>query len=197
MSPEVQQQIFEPFFTTKTNGTGLGLPNVYGIVRQCGGHISVYSELGVGTTFKIFLPVHVEGAGRVPVEKSAAADLAAGTVLLVEDDEAVRGLVRRTLHGSGYTVMEAHDGEEALSILREQSGAIDVVVTDVNMPQMNGYELADRIADMQPRAGVVIMSGFAEESLERGAEPPTRRRFLEKPFTPVSLVRAVRDSMAE
>jgi two-component system cell cycle sensor histidine kinase/response regulator CckA len=136
-------------------------------------------------------------AARVPVEKSAAADLAAGTVLLVEDDEAVRGLVRRTLHGSGYTVMEAHDGEEALSILREQSGAIDVVVTDVNMPQMNGYELADRIADMQPRAGVVIMSGFAEESLERGAEPPTRRRFLEKPFTPVSLVRAVRDSMAE
>ena len=196
MNNEVQRQIFEPFFTTKPDGTGLGLSTVYGIVKQTGGHISVYSEESVGTTFKVFFPVYNPNVAPAPLQ-APASSIGAGTVLVVEDDDAVRGLARRTLQGSGYAVVEAREGEEALLILSQRSGEIDVVVTDVNMPNLSGYELANRIAHILPRAGVVIMSGFSEESAPDDLTMHRRRRFLEKPFTPVSLVRAVREAMEE
>jgi two-component system, cell cycle sensor histidine kinase and response regulator CckA len=200
MSREVQRQVFEPFFTTKPEGTGLGLPTVYGIVKQSNGHISVYSEPGVGTTFKVFLPVHgqpVPAAATGTTPAVAAARHTAGTVLLVEDDDAVRGLVRRTLVGNGFHVLEARDGEEALQLATESDSPIDVVVTDYNMPNMSGDELAERLATARPDAGIVMMSGFPETALARNGYAPTRRRFLEKPFTPVSLVRAVREAMVD
>jgi two-component system, cell cycle sensor histidine kinase and response regulator CckA len=198
MSKEVQRHVFEPFFTTKVEGTGIGLSTVYGIIKQLGGHVSVYSEPNVGTTFKLFIPLHgtAVAAGVVATERPAGETLSSGTVLLVEDDQAVRGLARRTLEGSGFSVLEAAAGDAALHILREHAAAIEVVVTDVNMPGMSGHELAARVREVQPRAGVVLMSGFPEEE-SSAAESPRGRRYLEKPFTPVSLVRAVREAMGE
>ncbi|HEX6133731.1 MAG TPA: PAS domain S-box protein [Longimicrobiales bacterium] len=191
MSPDTQQQVFEPFFTTKPEGTGLGLSTVYGIVKQAGGHISVYSEPGLGTTFKVYLPVH-EPMEEAPVPQRTGNEV--GTVLLVEDDEAVRSLARRTLEGKGYSVFEAADGEEALRIA-QTGGEIDVVVTDLTMPRLNGEELALRIRETQPDAGIVLMSGFSERSLVREGRIEENGYFLEKPFTPAALVDVVRAAM--
>jgi two-component system, cell cycle sensor histidine kinase and response regulator CckA len=159
MSEDVQRQIFEPFFTTKPEGTGLGLSTVYGIVKQSGGHISVYSEAGVGTTFKVFLPVH-RGTFGEPSAPRAATPLArpasatagetGALVLLVEDDPVVRALARRTLESQGFRVLEAADGTEALEVARDGEHRIDVVVTDLMMPNMTGEELATRLATMRP-----------------------------------------------
>lgn len=192
MSPATQLQIFEPFFTTKTEGTGLGLSTVYGIVKQAGGHISVYSEPGRGTSFKIFLPVH--GAPAEPIVQRDTGTGGTGTVLLVEDDEAVRALARRTLEGKGYAVMEASDGEEALRIATSHDG-IDVIVTDLTMPRLSGEELAARIRERKPHAGIVLMSGFSEVSLVREGRILEHGHFLEKPFTPNALVDVVREAM--
>src|SRR5690606_26033329 len=154
ISLETQSKIFEPFFTTKAEGTGLGLSTVYGIVKQAGGHVSVYSEPGRGTTFKVYLPVH---AGRAHQPLADETSRANGRVLLVEDDDAVRALAKRTLEGKGYSVIEAADGDEALRIARADDG-IDVVVTDLTMPRLNGEDLAQRIRETQPGAGIVLMS---------------------------------------
>ncbi|HEX6307275.1 MAG TPA: PAS domain S-box protein [Longimicrobiales bacterium] len=191
MNLDTQRQVFEPFFTTKPEGTGLGLSTVYGIVKQAGGHVSVYSEPGRGTTFKVFLPVH-ETVADVAASQRAGGEI--GTVLLVEDDEAVRSLARRTLEGKGYSVVEAADGEEALRIARA-GGEIDVVVTDLTMPRLNGEELALRIRETQPDAGIVLMSGFSEHSLVREGRIEENGYFLEKPFTPAALVDVVRAAM--
>jgi signal transduction histidine kinase/CheY-like chemotaxis protein len=193
MSVETQLQIFEPFFTTKSEGTGLGLSTVYGIVKQAGGHVSVYSEPGRGTTFKVFLPVQDDHVR--PVENvHAGARNETGTVLLVEDDEAVRALARRTLEGKGYAVVEAADGEEALRIATGHN-AIDVVITDLTMPRLGGEELAARIRETRPDAGIVLMSGFSEVSLLREGRIREHGHFLEKPFTPNALVDVVREAM--
>src|SRR5690606_3903569 len=192
MSTETQLKIFEPFFTTKTEGTGLGLSTVYGIVKQAGGHVSVYSEPGRGTTFKVFLPVQ-ESAAPVVVHRDPGTSQT-GTVLLVEDDEAVRALARRTLEGKGYAVMEASDGEEALRIATGHDG-IDVIVTDLTMPRLSGEELAARIRESKPDAGIVLMSGFSEVSLVREGRIRENGHFLEKPFTPNALVDVVREAM--
>jgi PAS domain S-box-containing protein len=192
MSAETQVQIFEPFFTTKAEGTGLGLSTVYGIVKQAGGHVSVYSEEGSGTTFKVFLPVHGDGS-ELPIAP-AARPVETGTVLLVEDDEAVRALARRTLEGKGYAVMEAADGEEALRIANGHAG-IDVIVTDLAMPRLRGEDLAARIRETKPDAGIVVMSGFSRMSLVREGRIMEHGHFLEKPFTPSALVDVVRQAM--
>lgn len=192
MSVETQVQIFEPFFTTKAEGTGLGLSTVYGIVKQAGGHVSVYSEEGSGTTFKVFLPVHAEGS-ELPIAP-AARPVESGTVLVVEDDEAVRALARRTLEGKGYSVMEAADGEEALRIANGHAG-IDVIVTDLSMPRLRGEDLAARIRETKPDAGIVVMSGFSHMSLVREGRIMEHGHFLEKPFTPSALVDVVRQAM--
>lgn len=191
MSMETQRQVFEPFFTTKAEGTGLGLSTVYGIVKQAGGHVSVYSEPGSGTTFKVFLPIY---GGATESESVSSPVQQAGTVLLVEDDDAVRGLARRTLEGKGYAVVEAADGEEALRLVRDRID-IDVVVTDLTMPKLNGEELAQRIRETQPDAGIVLMSGFPETALVREGRIHEHGYFLEKPFTPTALVDVVEAAM--
>jgi two-component system cell cycle sensor histidine kinase/response regulator CckA len=192
MSVEVQRHIFEPFFTTKTEGTGLGLPTVYGIVQQARGYVSVYSDEGVGTTFKIYLPV------AKPTNRRAAATPAVsgeGVVLLVEDDAAVRALARRTLEQRGFHVIEAEDGEQALEFASTPAQHIDVVVTDLSMPKMRGDELAARIRVVQPKAGIVLMSGYTEAVVNPTHHHREHSSFLEKPFTPDSLTSAVRDAM--
>lgn len=197
MSQDTQRQIFEPFYTTKPEGTGLGLSTVYGIVTQAGGHVFVYSEEGVGTTFKVFLPQHTGPAGQEPAQESRTeTEARSGSVLLVEDDDAVRGLARRALQNGGFAVIEAKNGQEALDHARDGSNRIDVVVTDLMMPKMTGDELATQLAAMRPTIGIVVMSGFEEASLIREGRIRRRRHFLEKPFTPDALVRIVRNAMS-
>jgi CheY-like chemotaxis protein len=193
MNLETQGRIFEPFFTTKSEGTGLGLSTVYGIVKQAGGHISVYSEAGIGTTFMVFLPVHGSPAEAMP--RRPILPGGTGTVLLVEDDEAARALARRTLEMKGYSVVEAADGEEALRIATADD-TIDVVVSDLTMPRLSGEDLAERLRETRPETGVVLMSGFSEMSLLREGRIREGGNFLEKPFTPSALVNVVRQAMS-
>jgi DNA-binding NtrC family response regulator len=165
---------------------------VYGIVQQARGYVSVYSDEGVGTTFKIYLPV------AKPTNRRAAATPAVsgeGVVLLVEDDAAVRALARRTLEQRGFHVIEAEDGEQALEFASTPAQHIDVVVTDLSMPKMRGDELAARIRVVQPKAGIVLMSGYTEAVVNPTHHHREHSSFLEKPFTPDSLTSAVRDAM--
>jgi signal transduction histidine kinase/CheY-like chemotaxis protein len=192
MSADVKRHIFEPFFTTKTEGTGLGLPTVYGIVQQARGCVSVYSDEGVGTTFKVYFPV-ANPTHRCAEPGPAAAD--AGIILLVEDDVAVRALARRTLEQRGYHVIEAENGEQALEVTRTAEQHIDVVVTDLTMPKMGGDELVAHIRSVQPGAGIVLMSGYTEAVANPSSQNGDHTCFLEKPFTPASLARAVHDVM--
>jgi two-component system cell cycle sensor histidine kinase/response regulator CckA len=195
MDSQTQARIFEPFFTTKgpDKGTGLGLSTVFGIVKQSGGHIWVYSELGVGTTFKIYLPRVKE-----PLEHAepaiAQSDLCQGseTVLVVEDEEAVRILVRRVLESSGYRVLEARHGAEALVICDEHKEPLHLLMTDVIMPLMSGRQLAERVSSQRPEIKILFMSGYTDNAiLHHGVlEPGTN--FLQKPFTPNSVLHKVR-----
>jgi len=207
MSSEIQSKMFEPFFTTKAEGTGLGLPTVYGIVRQGGGHISVYSEEDVGTTVKVFIPVATDsatlleaaadgGAAEDGAQASVFPDVATATVLLVEDDTSIRNLAERTLRNGGMAVIAAASGEEALR-LADSAPDIDVVVTDLMMPHMTGDQLAARIADSHPAARIVLMSGFSEESLLRERRMEKRQYFLEKPFTQNLLLHTVRRALRD
>ena len=196
MDRETQSRVFEPFFTTKEKGkgTGLGLSTVYGIVKQSGGYIFADSILGRGTTFRIYLP-RVED----PAESASAnhqAHVAGGgseTVLLVEDEESVRQLVHETLQARGYRVIEAENGEAGLRVAAEHTGTIDLMITDVVMPGMNGRELAKRLAASRPQIKVLYLSGYTEEAIiqEGGMEPGTA--FLQKPFTLQVLSRKVRE----
>jgi len=188
-------RVFEPFFTTKPQGqgTGLGLAMVYGIVQQSGGHVWVYSEPGHGTTFKIYLP-------RIPGDKSAvgareepAARPGAETVLLVEDEEMVRRLVRSVLELKGYTVLEASGGEEALKIAREHDGLIELLVTDVVMPGMSGRQVAERLRPLRPETRVLFMSGYTDDVVVRHGILDQEAAFIEKPFTPVGFAQKVRE----
>jgi two-component system, cell cycle sensor histidine kinase and response regulator CckA len=189
MPPEVLKSLFEPFFTTKQerHGTGLGLPTVYGIVKQSRGHILVESELGRGSTFRVFLPR--VGAKPDPVRERPAMVSATvgGVVLLVEDDEAVRTIARRILVRAGYTVVEAASGREALD--RVEDG-IDLVISDVVMPDMGGPELQKRLREQYPNLKVILTSGYCEGEL-KGATRQLGAAFLPKPFTPESLIRCV------
>jgi two-component system, cell cycle sensor histidine kinase and response regulator CckA len=194
MSDEVASHVFEPFFSTKEGekGTGLGLATVYGIVQQAGGHISVRSEPGRGTAFDIYLPRTSAGSTReaeVPDEPAATATVP-GTVLGVEDDVLVLQFVRDVLGKSGYGVIEASGPEEALSLVAAHRGRLDLLVTDVVMPVMNGRELADRVVAQHPETAVLFISGYADQVREEDLAPG--RGFEQKPFTPDGLLAKVR-----
>jgi len=196
MDAETRSHLFEPFFTTKAQGygTGLGLSTVYGIVKQSGGEIVVYSEPGQGTCVKIYFPSVTEGAVEDPAE-GAAEKIRAGTetILLVEDEEAVRRLVRRTLEKQGYRVLVAASGGEAVRLAGRHGGPIHLLITDVVMPQMSGRETAERLKTMRPGMHVLYVSGYTETTIARGGKLESGEIFLQKPFTPRALMRQIRD----
>ena len=196
MEDATKARLFEPFFTTKGpgKGTGLGLSTVYGIVKQSGGFIWVYSELGRGTTFKIYLPRVDSALEMVPsAATSVGSSRGTETVLLVEDELALRAVARRALEGHGYTVLEATDVHAALVLAADHLGGIDAVVTDVVMPGMSGPELAKRLADSHPDIPVLFMSGYTDEAIVRHGVLEPGVAFLQKPFTPDALARKVRE----
>jgi CheY-like chemotaxis protein len=194
MSPEVQSRIFEPFFTTKEvgKGTGLGLATVYGIAKQSGGHVGVYSEVGVGTTFKVYLPrVDPAGGAARPPSQFRSPPRGTETVLVVEDEDAVRALTRHVLQQSGYTVVEAADG--GAGVRAAEGRVIDLLVTDVVMPGLGGRELAERLRASRPELRVLYLSGYTDDAVVRHGVLHDRANFLQKPFTPASLAQKVRD----
>jgi CheY-like chemotaxis protein len=198
MDQETLSHIFEPFFTTKelTKGTGLGLSTVYGIVKQSGGSVFVYSEVGRGTTFKIYLP-RVDQPVSGAVDQPTAVETLRGseTVLVVEDESAVRRLIDEALRKYGYRVLEAAHGEEAVRIAQDRTTRIRLVITDVVMPGMSGRELASRLSEHQPDLRVLYMSGYTDDAVVRHGLVDASMFFLQKPFTPGSLVRKVRETL--
>jgi two-component system cell cycle sensor histidine kinase/response regulator CckA len=195
MDPETAAHLFEPFFTTKEvgKGTGLGLATVYGIVKQSDGYIMVYSEPGHGTTFKIYLPRVAAAEPAPPPALRPTVTRGSETVLVVEDEEAVRSLSRRALEAGGYTVLAAADGADAVRLVERYGGPIHLVLTDVVMPGMSGRELADRLVQRRPGLRVLYMSGYPGDAIvHRGALDPGTA-FLQKPFMPDDLTRKVRE----
>jgi CheY-like chemotaxis protein len=191
-------KLFEPFFTTKApgKGTGLGLSIVYGIVKQSHGHVAVTSEVGFGTTFKVYLPqVEVPVPGVVVTELEPAALQGSETVLVVDDEEQVRSLECGVLQASGYKVLPVGDGEEALRICRESSEPIHLLVTDIVMPMMNGRELARRAALLRPSMRVLFVSGYPDEDEISSERAAGKKNFLQKPFTSDTLLRRIRQSL--
>ena len=197
MSAETQSHIFEPFFTTKEvgKGTGLGLATVYGIVKQSGGSIWVYSELGHGTTIKVYLPRVDEPAEPLPGPPITDAEGLRGTetILLVEDEPAVRGVARQVLIRQGYTVLEAPDGQTALAMIAGGAPHVHLVLTDVVMPGMSGRSLADRLTSRLPGLRVLYMSGYTDDAIVRHGMLEPGLAYLQKPFRPDALVRKVRE----
>jgi two-component system, cell cycle sensor histidine kinase and response regulator CckA len=200
MDAETQARLFEPFFTTKGpgKGTGLGLATVYGIVKQSGGSIWVYSEVGRGTTFKIYLP-RVQGRAEdaEPICAKVAPTRSSETVLLVEDEEAVRHLAREVLQSQGYTVLEARHPGEALRFGAEHLGPIHLLVTDVVMPQMGGREVASRLAPRRPEMRVLYMSGYTDEAIVHQGVLDAGTAFLQKPFSVTGLAQKVREVLTD
>jgi PAS domain S-box-containing protein len=198
MDTETQSRIFEPFFTTKgTKGTGLGLSTVYGIVKQSGGYIWVYSEPGRGTSFKVYMP-HVTAEEVAAVEKPAAPavvplETARETILVVEDEVNLRRLTRQFLENQGYTVLEAADGAEAVQICVAHQGIIHLLLTDVIMPGMNGRELAHRVSEIRPNMKVLYMSGYTENAIGHNGTLDAGITLLQKPFTLHALKAKVRE----
>jgi PAS domain S-box-containing protein len=195
MNAETRERIFEPFFTTKEagKGTGLGLSTVYGIVKQSGGNIWVYSEVNHGTTFKIYLPLVEEEVSTEP--NVIALDLARGTetILMVEDEDALREMIREILELEGYTVLVANNGYEALSICEKYERAIDLLITDVVMPELSGRELAERLSRNCSKAKVLFMSGYTDDAIIRHGVLQAGASFLQKPFSPDALTHKVRE----
>jgi CheY-like chemotaxis protein len=196
MTSSTRDHMFEPFFTTKPRdkGTGLGLATAYGIVKQSGGAIAVESVLGSGATFTVYLPRLASNATlaatHAPIEVRR---LATQTVLLVEDEPAVRRLTRRILEDRGYRVIEAADGPQALDAARLHAGPIDLLLTDVVMPLMSGHELAAQIIAVRAETAVVYMSGFADDPLTRRPDSGVIR-FVQKPFTADALMSKLREA---
>ncbi|MCY1705737.1 cell cycle histidine kinase CckA [Pannonibacter sp. SL95] len=204
MTPEIMEKIFEPFFSTKEvgKGTGLGLSTVYGIVKQTGGYIFCTSEVGVGTTFRIFFPRHIPKEAPVvekkPVEEpEKVKDLTgSATILLVEDEEAVRAFAARALASRGYTVHEASSGTEALEVMEETGGTIDLVVSDVVMPEMDGPTLLVELRKTRPDLKIIFVSGYAEDAFEENLPAHEKFFFLPKPFTLKQLATTVKDVLS-
>jgi PAS domain S-box-containing protein len=196
MSPEVKARLFEPFFTTKGpgKGTGLGLATVYGIARQSGGHVGVYSEPGLGTTVKVYLPQET-APSRVVKPRSALLQPPRGTetVLVVEDEDGVRTLARNVLTGCGYKVLEAATGDEAVRVATEHAGPIDLLLTDVVMPGQGGRVVADRVTALYPGVRVLFISGYTDDAVVRHGVLQAGMNFLQKPFSPLTLARKIRE----
>jgi signal transduction histidine kinase/ActR/RegA family two-component response regulator len=196
----IRAHIFEPFYTTKSvgKGTGLGLATVHGIVQQSGGAISVYSEPGRGSTFKIYLPRVADEPLVTPTSVARlAASTGSETVLLVEDDAPVRDLSRRALESRGYRVLVASDGAEGLRVAQAHAGAIDLLVSDVVMPVAGGPELAGNLRPLRPGLRVLFLSGYADTAFARSGELTREAAFLQKPFTPERLAQKVREVLDE
>lgn len=205
ITPEVMDKIFEPFFTTKEvgKGTGLGLSTVFGIVKQSGGFIYVDSAVGQGTTFRIYLPRHVPAVEAAPEEKAEIAvkqptpDLTGqGTILLVEDEDPVRAVNGRALSARGYTVLEAASGIEALQIMEERESPVDLVVSDVVMPEMDGPTLLRELRKRYPDLKVIFVSGYAEDAFKKNLPEGEAFNFLPKPFSLKQLVETVKQTLA-
>jgi two-component system, cell cycle sensor histidine kinase and response regulator CckA len=199
MTSETQAHIFDPFFTTKETGkgTGLGLATVYGIVKQSGGSIWVYSEVGHGTIFKIYLPMVMDGA-EMKTEVKALAPPAMGseTVLVVEDEERVRSLIRLALEPAGYTVLETQDAENALATCTSHDGPIQLLLTDVVMPKMSGPVVAKKVISLRPDIKVLYMSGYTYDAVANHGVAWQDTPFLQKPFSPAVLRRKVREVLS-
>jgi two-component system cell cycle sensor histidine kinase/response regulator CckA len=211
---EIVDKIFEPFFSTKEvgKGTGLGLSTVYGIVKQTGGFVYVDSRPGEGTSFRIFLPRHrpeQEVATETQVTNGAARETRAaeppkpkpdltgqGTILLVEDEDGLRSLNARGLRSRGYSVIEAANGIEAMEALEEKNGAVDLVVSDVVMPEMDGPTLLKEMRGKNPNLKIIFVSGYAEDAFEKSLPENEQFAFLPKPFTLTQLVAAVKETMS-
>ena len=194
MDAETRARVFEPFFTTKEpgKGTGLGLSTVYGIVKQSGGYIGVYSEVGHGTTFNIYFPPTApqDRAAERPAEVPAAAAAQTGTILLVEDGHSLRDMMREMLEAAGYTVLPAKSPAEAVRAVQQHSGEIDLLVTDVVMPGMRGPELAETLRALRPGLNVLLMSGYTDEAI-RVQGTVADAEFIQKPFSEATLLAKV------
>ena len=195
MSREAQAHLFEPFFTTKPagEGTGLGLATVYGIVRQAGGHVWVYSEPGQGTSFKIYLPRTEETEERPEPRQAQRDRRGSETVLVVEDEPAVRELASRALSAVGYQVLQAPSGREALEEAARTAGPVHLLVTDVVMPDMSGQKLAEALKRARPETRVLYMSGYTENTIVHHGVLDAGVHFLAKPFTPAAIQERVRE----
>jgi CheY-like chemotaxis protein len=194
MDEATKARIFDPFFTTKEvgKGTGLGLSTVYGIVQQSSGFIWVYSELGHGTTFKIYLPRTQGEAGTSTADVAPEHRPGTETILVVEDAAGVRVIVHQALERMGYRVLEAPDGATAIAIVSRHAGVIDLLVSDVVMPGMNGRELAEQLVGLRPDLRVLFVSGYTDDAVMRAGLLEGKVHFLQKPFTPEKLLNAVR-----
>jgi two-component system cell cycle sensor histidine kinase/response regulator CckA len=195
MDEATKARVFEPFFTTKEQGkgTGLGLSTAYGIVKQSDGYISVYSEVGIGSTFKVYLPrMDSERDPAVSQLSTAVTDRGTETVLLVEDEEGVRKLVLGILQRQGYQVLEATSGEEALEMVHEHHGKIDLLLSDVVLVGMSGRELSERMRIQMPTLKVIYMSGYTDDAIVRHGVLTESADFLQKPFSSDNLLRKVR-----
>jgi PAS domain S-box-containing protein len=198
MDAETQKHIFEPFFTTKEpgKGTGLGLFTVYGIVSQNGGHMQVESAPGLGTTFTIYLPWADIPIAEAEVEAAPQVAPRGGeTILLVEDEAVVRDLVRQILQTTGYTVLEAANGEQALQLSHAHQDPIQLLLADVVLPGLSGPEVAEQLASTRPEIQVIYMSGYAQDTIKRYGISEGQRLFLQKPFTPTALLANVREAL--
>ena len=197
MPPDVRARAFEPFYTTKEagKGTGLGLSTVYGIVKQSGGYVWVYSEPGHGTVFKLYFP-RLDEAATAPLRRTGELPARGSeTVLLVEDEDALRQLARRILERQGYRVVESRNGRDALACATAHEGRIDLILTDVVMPEMSGRALVERLSAVRPDAAVVYMSGYTDDDVLRRGMLEPGSLFIQKPFNPGALLRIVRDAL--
>jgi CheY-like chemotaxis protein len=194
MAPTIRDRVFEPFFTTKEQGkgTGLGLSTVYGSVKQSGGFVLVESELGKGSSFSIYLPRTRTADERRPIVESGTGPSGTATVLLAEDEDAVRRLTSRLLTRAGYNVLTASCGEEALQVAARYVGTIDLLMTDVVMPGMSGRELAEQLMPLHPGMRLLYTSGYTEDAIIRHGVSSQATAFLEKPFAPNALLRKLR-----